>query len=447
MYRSTATPITALILLIVCATASADEPTLWHVELDARRIGPVEFYLELSSDGASTRGKSQSGTATILQELPGAQDVSLGVFVFDATRMESGRFSGPLLAPWKKGSIDFAIVDGQLLGNIEDSILAGKITARPVSAVETIRDYAAILDEFDAVVASKIYSSKKIRDPSYQAFRFGLERIAANATDDLDLLFGFRWAWQNDPFSHFQLKRSHQSAEQLFGHFDQLRVGFDAATVEFDRGVAVLTVRTMMGNDTIEQINAAYEKIATESPSALIVDLRGNRGGAFAIKPLIEHVIDEPLDAGYFLSQLWTRENDGLPTKEEVEAGIPWDGWSIVDFWKTVQAAPIVRVQFNPATPNYDGPVFVLLDAQSASATELAADAFRASGLVTVIGEPSAGEMLSQSMFDVGDGFIVSLPVADYYSMANGRIEGAGVKVDIAVESAQALNVARQLVE
>jgi C-terminal processing protease CtpA/Prc len=55
--------------------------------------------------------------------------------------------------------------------------------------------------------------------------------------------------------------------------------------------------------------------------------------------------------------------------------------------------------------------------------------------------------MLSQSMFDVGDGFIVSLPVADYYSMANGRIEGAGVTVDIAVESAQALNVARQLVE
>ena len=53
--------------------------------------------------------------------------------------------------------------------------------------------------------------------------------------------------------------------------------------------------------------------------------------------------------------------------------------------------------------------------------------------------------MLSQSMFDVADGFIVSLPVADYYSVAHGRIEGAGVPVDVEASSAQALEVAKQL--
>ena len=104
-----------------------------------------------------------------------------------------------------------------------------------------------------------------------------------------------------------------------------------------------------------------------------------------------------------------------------------------------------MRVQFNPAEPNYDGPVFVLLDERSASATELAADALRASGITTLVGRQSAGEMLSQSMFDVTDGFIVSLPVADYYSVEHGRIEGTGVPVDVEVAPDAAMQTAKDL--
>ena len=52
---------------------------------------------------------------------------------------------------------------------------------------------------------------------------------------------------------------------------------------------------------------------------------------------------------------------------------------------------------------------------------------------------------MSQSMFDVDDDFIISLPVADYYSIAHGRIEGVGVPVEIETESEDALDVAKEL--
>ena len=178
-----------------------------------------------------------------------------------------------------------------------------------------------------------------------------------------------------------------------------------------------------------------------------MVDLRGNGGGAFAVKPLVEHVIDEPLDAGYFISQVWNREHEAPPTAAQALAAPLWQGWSIIGFWKAVQETDIVRVQFRPAEPNFDGPVYVLLDERSASATEMAADALRSSGATTLVGRRSAGEMLSQSMFDVSDGFIVSLPVADYYSVANGRIEGIGVPVDVEAEPQQALAVALELAQ
>jgi C-terminal processing protease CtpA/Prc len=112
-----------------------------------------------------------------------------------------------------------------------------------------------------------------------------------------------------------------------------------------------------------------------------------------------------------------------------------------------VQEQDILRVQFTPQQPNFNGDVYVLVDEISASATELAVDAFRASGVTTLVGRNTAGEMLSQSMFDVGEGFVISLPVADYYSFKYGRIEGQGVPVDVEADSASALDVTRELIE
>ncbi len=429
-------------LLLLSPIAAAGNETTWRVALDSGPLGPVEFYLDLTLDGDKVTGRNRSGSLELLQAIPGKRNIDDGLLVFSAVRREDGSYAGDIFAPWQDGAITLAIDDGLLSGAIDNGIFAGSFKGVPAASVEPLRDYVAIVDEFDDVVASKVFAPDDLAHPGYREFRARLGQVAASATDDLDLLFGFRWLWRNDPFSHFQLRRSAQTAEQMFAFFDEYRVGFEAATVEFVDNVAVLRVRTMMGADTIEQIRAAYIRIAEERPAALVIDLRGNGGGAFAVKPLVEHVIDEPLDAGFFISQVWNGSHDEPPTTEQALAAPVWQGWSIIAFWRAVQEADIVRVQFTPAEPNYDGPVYLLLDERSASATEMAADALRSSGTTTLIGRRSAGEMLSQSMFDVADSFIVSLPVADYYSIAHGRIEGVGVPVDVEAEPDQALDVA-----
>lgn len=433
------------VILLFCATAAAEECSLWRLHFATQWLGPMEALVELCQDESGIRGRTLSGAAALLGELPGDQDVASGVMVFEAARGDGGDYEGTFLAPWREGGLRLNVSDATLTGNVEGGAFAGTVSGRRVDSVEPIRDYAAILDRFDDVVAARIFDPADLDSAAYREFRDRFGRIVAAARDDLDVLLGFHLAWDNDPFSHFQLRRSEQTAEQMFAMFDNYRVGFDAATVEFEGDVAVLTVRTMMGADTIEQIEAAYGEIAAKAPRALIIDLRQNGGGAFAVKPLIEHVIDEPLDAGFFLSQVWNREHPAAPTAAEALASPRWSGWSIISFWHSVQERGITRVRFEPAEPNFNGPVYVLLDRKSASATELAADAFRASGLATLVGERSAGEMLSQSMFDVGDGFVVSLPVADYYSLTNGRIEGVGVPVDVEADSGDALAVARRL--
>lgn len=434
-------------LLLSASSFGASVSDVWHITFESNWLGPMETHVEIRQDADQIRGVSKSGAAAVIGNLPGDHVVDDGLLVFEATANPDGSFSGTFVAPWREGALQLTIDGDALSGSVEGGAFAGSLSGRRVQEAGAIRDYTAILKNFDEVVAARIFAPGDLNKPGYVEFRQAFGEIVELATDDLDLLLGFHVAWKGAPFSHFQLRRSHQGAAEMFAYFDNYRVGFEAATVEFDDGTAILKVRTMMGADTIEQIEAAYAEIAASDADTLVIDLRGNGGGAFAVKPLVEHVIDEPVDAGYFLSQVWNRDHDRPPVNEEALAAPAWTGWSIIAFWTDVQQRDILRVQFNPQQPNFDGDVYVLVDETSASATELATDAFRASGLVTLVGHKTAGEMLSQSMFDVGDGFLVSLPVADYYSFENGRIEGNGVPVDVEAESAEALDVTRKLIE
>ena len=110
-----------------------------------------------------------------------------------------------------------------------------------------------------------------------------------------------------------------------------------------------------------------------------------------------------------------------------------------------MQSQALIRIRFEPRDPVFKGPVFVVVNGRSASATELAADALRASGRATIVGEKTFGRMLSGSVFDLTDGFVVTLPVADYISATSGRIEGKGVVPDVPAPSAEALDVARAM--
>lgn len=251
----------------------------------------------------------------------------------------------------------------------------------------------------------------------------------------------FNALWREGPFSHVVLRRAQAPVEQTIDYMDQMRVG-EGARLDWTGDVAVLTVNTMMGVDTIEQIDAAYVEIAARRPRALIIDLRENGGGAFAIVPLIQHLLDAPMDVGAFVGRPWSAVEDRAPTLADVREVQPWTGWSIRDFWRSVREDRITRITMAPDGPHYDGPVYVLISPETASAAEIAADALRGIGRTTLVGERTAGQVLSQMPIDLPHGVQLFLPVADYYSFRTGRLEGQGVAPDIAVPAGAAMETA-----
>ena len=309
----------------------------------------------------------------------------------------------------------------------------------PVSQLQTFEDAAAAISE---TMQNYHYDPSALADESYRAIEARVAALAEQPQSREDFVAGFNEIWQDGPFSHVDLGIAQASAEDVAAYLDTLRVGGEGATLAWDGDIAILTVTTMMGLDTIEQIDAAFDAIAQRSATALIIDLRENGGGAFAIRPLIGHLISEPVDAGMFTSQRWSSVHDGPPSRDDVLAVAPWQGWSIRAFWHDAQNDALVRVRLEPMAPIFDGPVFVLTSQRTASAAELTTDALTASGRAVQIGERTAGQMLSQKIYDIAQGLQLSLPIADYFSLANGRIEGVGVSPDIETEADAALDVA-----
>jgi carboxyl-terminal processing protease len=296
-----------------------------------------------------------------------------------------------------------------------------------------------------------LFDPAALNGEAFKAIEQRVEQLAATAASRRAFIDGFNQAWAEGPFSHVRLAAARQTAEQTAQYLDTLRVGAQGApgaALSWQSDVAVLTVNTMMGLDTIEQIEAAYQALHTRPARALIIDLRHNKGGAFAVRPLVSHVIDAPLDAGVFTSQAWAREHGvSAPTRSEVQRLAPWQGWSIRTFWRDVQAQAVTRIVFEPTAPRYAGPVYVLTSRRTASAAELATDALLASGRAVVVGEQTAGQMLSQKMYDLPQGLQLYLPIADYHAAHSGRIEGAGVQPTVAVAADQALAEALRLID
>jgi C-terminal processing protease CtpA/Prc len=253
---------------------------------------------------------------------------------------------------------------------------------------------------------------------------------------------GFNQLWRDGPFSHVGLRRAQEPAAALLARVDAQSGGDAAVALSWREDSAILTVNTMSGADTIARIEAAYGQIAARAPRRLIIDLRNNGGGAFAVVPLVAHVIDAPTDAGVFATRLWYADHDAPPQQHDFASATPWRGYSVQAFVADMLSRPLTSYRIDPMHPRFEGPVLVLTSGRCISAGEIAADVLKASGRATLIGERTPGVLLSARLFDIPGGFHLMAPVADYVSLANGRIEGVGVAPHVAASAAEALDIA-----
>ena len=86
-------------------------------------------------------------------------------------------------------------------------------------------------------------------------------------------------------------------------------------------------------------------------------------------------------------------------------------------------------------------PICVLVNENSASASEVLSAALRDNGKATLVGKKTFGKGVVQSVVDLGDGTGISVTIAKYYTPSGVCINGVGILPDVEVELADGADV------
>lgn len=150
---------------------------------------------------------------------------------------------------------------------------------------------------------------------------------------------------------------------------------------------------------TYDQYQQALEDLQNQGMQGLIVDLRNNPGGNLST---VCDMLDLMLPEGLIV---YTEDKDG--NRQEMTSDD--------------------EHQFNL-------PMTVLMNGNSASASEIYAGAIQDYGLGKIVGTQSYGKGVVQQIFDLKDGTCVKLTIAEYYTPNGRNINGEGITPDVEVE-------------
>ena len=85
----------------------------------------------------------------------------------------------------------------------------------------------------------------------------------------------------------------------------------------------------------------------------------------------------------------------------------------------------------------FDGPVSVLVNGNSASASEILAGALKDYGRAKIVGTTTFGKGIVQNIYPLGDGTAMKVTVSDYYTPNGTSIHKIGIDPDVAVEKSE----------
>ena len=306
-----------------------------------------------------------------------------------------------------------------------------------------------------AAVEVGYHSPPELEREPWTAFWADLEAGFAEAETNRDVLHAFDMAVRSLGMSHLHLYAP-RPAPRAAGDMAadppvhvryEVRPGGSTADGAATGGVAVLRIDRFLLDETAEPIGDALRDVAERRSAALVLDLRQCSGGDLTAMTVAAHLVAEPTPIGLFIARPWWDGHDRVPRPGEW-AGLPHVREpDLGAFFEALTGVGAAVGVVTPAEFRYDGPVYVLTSPETASAAEPLVHLLKATGRATVVGERTMGAMLSSDTADLGGGWTLVYPGADYVTAEGGRLEGVGVAPDVAAPSNRALAVALGLIE
>ena len=199
----------------------------------------------------------------------------------------------------------------------------------------------------------------------------------------------------------------------------QERTGFARSELSWiEDGIALLKIPSFMTYPA-SKISEFMDEVRNKKATMLAIDLRGNDGGyVTAFQHLASFFLDRETAIGTFIDKSSAKAyNDKFGSP-------PRDAVTLAKF----QANKVMPR--GPLTPLYHGKIVVLVDHNTASASEIIAAALKEHLGATIVGTRTMGAVLASVGERLPYGFRLQYPIEDYVTYKGVRLEGVGIIPD-----------------
>lgn len=185
--------------------------------------------------------------------------------------------------------------------------------------------------------------------------------------------------------------------------FEVKRAKIETPTVKHemkdaDKGIGYIYIGEF-DEVTYQQFMMALEDLKSQGMKSLIIDLRDNPGGNLNT---VCDICDELLPEGLIV---YCEDNKGE------------------------------RREYNSvAEQSFTGDMVVLVNGNSASASEIMTGALKDYGLAKIVGTTTFGKGIVQTVLPLGDGTAIKITIQDYFTPKGNNIHKVGIEPDVEVE-------------
>lgn len=195
---------------------------------------------------------------------------------------------------------------------------------------------------------------------------------------------------------------------------------------------------TTLGVGFARALDAAVSELTAAGTCRLIVDLRGNPGGALGSLRLMSYLCPDRRPTGYSLSRSLERkgfDKDKLPRIGAIPR-TRWDELKLAFRFLVVNRdrSIVMMTEGLPAQP-FQGRVAIVTNEFTRSAAELVVAFAVENGLARTVGAPTGGEVMGATNFRIwpkkgrksSDDLLLRIPVTASFSWSGRCLEGEGL--------------------
>jgi carboxyl-terminal processing protease len=194
----------------------------------------------------------------------------------------------------------------------------------------------------------------------------------------------------------------------------------------------------MVGVVIANQVSGAIESLG--KIDRLIIDLRGNTGGGIAALRVMSFLTPDRVPVGFALDHRHSTAN--LETERLRFPRFARIPPSPKNLWLLgLRYAPAMLMKKSIVLESeglgpmpFHGRITLLVDRHTASAAEMIVAFAREHQLATIVGERTAGRLLSSTSIKVGKGFRLALPTGAYHTWRGATLEGTPIEPDFKID-------------